>query len=279
MPVLRNWLDFSARGRARVYTLTLVGTLLCIAVSFTYDSYSWETGHWRLGARPLNNVIIPVILGLPFFFILLSKMRALAIAQHELIMLASTDQLTNCLNRRAFNAVVEAYLAKAQKHGQHADGALLIADIDHFKRINDRYGHDRGDEALKMVAAAIREGVRMPELVARIGGEEFGIFIPGAEAANPVDIGERIRTNVQHLDFRPGGQKCPITVSIGGARFDGDTSFVQLYHVADRHLYSAKRAGRNRVDIAVLPEDGEPVGPVGPAECRRHTDRRWRRSA
>ncbi len=245
----RNRLDFSPRGRARVYLFTVLGTLLCIVVAFAYDGYSWGTGEWHLGTRPLNNVIIPVILAMPFFFLLLSKMRELAIAHQELMSLASTDVLTSCLNRRAFTAMVDAYLEKAKHGGVPGEGALMIADIDHFKQINDRFGHDKGDEALRLVAHTMCEAVRAPDLVGRVGGEEFGVFVPGADAVRSTALGERIRLAVQGLDFRPAGRRYPISVSVGGALFGQGASFNDIYQIADRHLYAAKRNGRNRVCI------------------------------
>ncbi len=87
--------DFSPRGRARVYLLTCLGTLFCICVAFVFDSYSFETG-WRWGDDPMNNVLIPLVLAPPLFYVLLSKLRELALAHQELLEISATDSLTSC---------------------------------------------------------------------------------------------------------------------------------------------------------------------------------------
>jgi diguanylate cyclase len=247
-------LDFSARGRTRVWLLTALGTLVCIAVALAFDSYDFEAGGWRWGERPANNIVIPLILAPPFFFFLLSKLRELAIAHHELMNVASTDSLTACLNRRAFSAMVDAYLDRVEKQQAAPEGALLIIDIDHFKTINDSFGHDTGDEALRLIARTIREAVRDVDLVGRMGGEEFGVFLPGVDPARTEAIAERIRTSIQATEFTPAGRRHPISASVGGAVFGHRSSFDELYHVADQRLYAAKRDGRNRIDLIRLPD-------------------------
>lgn len=250
-------IDLSPRGRARVYLLTALGTLLCIAVAFAFDSYDPQTGEWGLGSRPINNVIIPLVLATPFFFFLLSKLRELAIAHQELMKVASTDALTSCLNRRAFAAMVDAYLDRVERHQAAPAGALLIIDVDHFKRINDSFGHDLGDEALKLIASTIREAVRDVDLVGRIGGEEFGVFLPGADPGRTTTIAERIRASIHAVEFAPAGQRYPISASVGGATFDHGSSFDKLYRAADQRLYAAKRGGRNRINLTRVREGME----------------------
>ncbi len=242
-------LDFSKQGKARVWLLTAVGTLFCIAAAFAIDSYSFDTGQWRWGAKPINNIVIPLVLAPPFFFFLLSKLRELSLAHHELMTVAATDSLTLCLNRRAFTALVDAYLDKITRQQTPANGALLVLDVDHFKTVNDNFGHEAGDEALKLIAGTIRSSVRELDLVGRLGGEEFGIFLPGVDPARTVIAADRIRLAVSLMDFRPQGQSCPLSVSIGGATFANGASFTELYRRADARLYAAKHAGRDRVDI------------------------------
>src|SRR3990167_5663982 len=186
-------LDWSARSRARAWALTALGTVICIAVAFAVDSYDMATGRWRWGADPVNNFVIPVLLAPPFFFLLLDKMRQLAIAHTELMTVATTDGLTSLLNRRAFTEMVDGYLKRVEESAKTPDGALLVIDVDHFKVVNDRFGHDRGDEALKLIAAAIRDAVRESDLVGRIGGEEFCVFMPGQPLEGASVIAERIR--------------------------------------------------------------------------------------
>lgn len=256
-----NWkgLDLSPRGRTRVYLGTALGTLVCILAAFAIDGYSFQTGEWGLGAEPWNNLIIPVVVAPPFFYFLLSKLRELAIAHGELMDVASTDPLTACLNRRAFTALVDGYLDRLEQREKEARGALLVLDVDHFKAVNDTFGHDLGDEALKLIAGAIKASVREIDLVARLGGEEFGVFLPGLDPPRTNIVADRIRAAVGDAEFAPSGQPHKLTVSVGGATFDRRATFSDLYRQADQRLYAAKRAGRDRVDIL-------PVGAMAPEQ-------------
>ena len=174
-------IDLSSTSRLRVYVGTAIGTAICILLAFVIDSYSFETGEWSLADRAINNLMIPLIIAPPFFLLLLAKLRELSLAHRELLTLSTTDSLTNCLNRRAFSSLIDAYLERIEGTPDRGTGALLILDVDHFKSVNDRYGHARGDDALKLIADAIKTSVREVDLVSRLGGEEFGVFLPGLE--------------------------------------------------------------------------------------------------
>lgn len=239
-------LDFSAESRMRVLVLTALGTLFCICVALLIDSYSFQEG-WRWGDRPINNVIIPLVLAPPFFFVMLSKLRELAIAHRELLHISTTDSLTECVNRRAFTLLVDRYLDRMIASKTRRQGALLVIDVDHFKKVNDSFGHETGDAALKLVADTMRSQVRESDAVGRIGGEEFGVFLPGVSQEQAEAIAERIRTAIEKIDFLPAGKPYRLSVSIGGSAFDGNSSFSDLYRQADQLLYEAKRGGRNRV--------------------------------
>lgn len=248
-------LDLSSTSRLRVYLFTVLGTLACMAIALAVDGYSFHTGVWRLPERWFNNVLIPLVVAPPFFYLLLSKLRELSLAHRELLTIASTDPLTNCLNRRAFTALVDGYLSRFNDSPEKGRGALLVLDVDHFKAVNDQYGHDRGDEALRLIADAIKASVREPDLVARLGGEEFGVFLPGSEAGRATVTAERICQEIRELSFTPSGQVHPLSLSIGGVTFEPPTSFHELYRHADQRLYAAKRKGRNRIEIANKDED------------------------
>lgn len=240
--------DLSPTGRFRVYLLTALGTLACIGAAFAIDSYSFENG-WALKEQWTNNLLIPLVVAPPFFLFLLSKLRELSLAHRELMTVASTDPLTNCLNRRAFTALVDGYLARLDETRDRPGGALFVLDIDHFKKVNDRHGHEAGDEALKLIAATIRDNVRDRDFVARLGGEEFGVFLPGLDPAVARLAAERIRAAVKAVEFAPNGKPHPLSLSIGGVTFHPPASFSELYRNADQRLYAAKRSGRDRVDI------------------------------
>lgn len=258
---MQTGIDWSARGRARVWALMALGTLVCIAVAFTFDSYEFSTGSWRWGQDPVNDLVIPLILAPPFFFLLLEKMRQLAVAHNELMTVAATDSLTSLLNRRAFTEMVDGYLKRVEEAGKSSaekisGGALLVIDVDHFKDVNDRYGHDKGDEALKLIAGAIRDVVRETDLVGRIGGEEFCVFIPGQPVEQASATAERIRRAVVEAEFAPSGTRHGLSVSVGGVAFDNVHPFSDLYRTADERLYAAKHNGRNRVEFQMQGSGG-----------------------
>jgi diguanylate cyclase len=129
------------------------------------------------------------------------------------------------------------------------EGALLIIDVDHFKNVNDSFGHDCGDEALKIIAQAIKGVVREIDLVGRIGGEEFSVFLPGTDPNRTQLVAERIRAAVSTVEFYPTGNRCDLSVSVGGAIYDREATFSELFRQADQRLYAAKQNGRNRVEI------------------------------
>ncbi len=257
--------DFSKRGRARVLALTVLGTLACVALALALDSYSFASGEWHWGDKPLNDFLIPLVIAPPFFVFLLSKLRELAIAHDELMNVASTDGLTSLLNRRAFTAMVDGYLERVGE--RPAQGALLVVDVDHFKMVNDRFGHECGDNALKLIAEAIRHSVREIDLVGRIGGEEFGIFIPGLAPEQIAVVAERMRVAVGKAPFMPSDHRYPLSISVGGATFSDRADFGALYRCADRWLYHAKSQGRNRVEVHSL---AMPVGGEGPPAAYLH---------
>lgn len=158
----------------------------------------------------------------------------------------SIDSLTGLYNRHGFDKALEEFIAAADDGRQFA---LLIGDIDHFKQINDRHGHQVGDEALKKVSQRIRHQLRNVDLVARYGGEEFCMLVICGPAQLD-EIAERIRGAVATTPLGlDDGQRLPVTLSIGACMFapglDGET----LFERADDALYAAKEAGRNRVEI------------------------------
>lgn len=240
----------SLRSRLRVAGWALFGTLGCVVVSV---SYNWATfrdfGPEVLGQALASATVLPILLAFPLFTYLSVKLRELAVANHRLNDLASHDSLTGCLNRYAFTTLVERHLDRPAP----VEGALLMVDADHFKSINDRFGHDRGDEALALIGGAIRSALRKSDAVGRLGGEEFGIHLPKADDGVMASVAERIRLAVASARFRPGGVDCRLTVSVGGVAYAKAASFQHLYRIADQNLYAAKKDGRNRVRLASSP--------------------------
>jgi diguanylate cyclase len=165
--------------------------------------------------------------------------------------LSSRDPLTGLANRRAFQVSVARELDRVARAGEPA--LLLLADIDHFKRVNDTQGHAAGDEVLRHVANLLRESVRPMDTVARVGGEEFSMVLPNCSPAFGLAVAERIRRRVAErpVVLGPGQPDVSVTISIGGAYApQWVRSSVALWQErADTQLYRAKSEGRNRVCI------------------------------
>lgn len=232
---------------------TVLGTLACVAVAVGFNALLFAgldpIAHQR---AMLSATILPTALGLPLFFYLSMRVRGLAITNLRLGMVARTDSLTACLNRGAFTAKASTILDQQDKD---AGGALLMIDADNFKTINDAYGHDAGDEALTIIARSIRTVLRAGDLVGRMGGEEFGVFLPKVDQREAEAIAERIRRSVNLAVFTPDERQRPLSVSIGGAVFRGRSSFAELFRIADQRLYDAKQTGRNRTAVIHIPEN------------------------
>ena len=168
---------------------------------------------------------------------------ALAARVDEMQKQSRTDALTKLANRRFFDERVAFEFERA--HRNHAPISLLVADIDHFKEFNDRFGHMRGDEVLKTVARQLLEGVRSRDIVCRYGGEEFALILPGANEAQAMEIADTLRKSIESNGLSDG----KITISVGVA-CDPDQRFpdvTELFRAADTALYQAKEQGRNRV--------------------------------
>jgi diguanylate cyclase (GGDEF)-like protein len=163
--------------------------------------------------------------------------------------LATTDGLTGLLNHRTFQARLDEHLAAAQRYGRTV--ALALCDIDHFKSVNDTYGHPVGDQVLKAVARVLAREARATDLVARYGGEEFAVVMPETDTAGARVIAERIRERVGALRVETGQGPLAVTLSLGVATSPGDgADKPRLVEAADGCLYHAKRHGRNQTVTA-----------------------------
>jgi diguanylate cyclase (GGDEF)-like protein len=200
-----------------------------------------------VGVDPQGFVDDPTytIIGLACCFGLAAFAETLMRAEMEQRSDAVLDPLTGLLNRKALAARFEEITQQAVLTG--ASICLIAGDLDHFKRVNDEHGHDRGDAVLKDAAYILRKHLRSFELIYRLGGEEFLIVLPGVGLPEGRAIAERVRLGLE--DARPGG--LPVTMSLGVASaMGGDIAFERLFRAADGALYEAKRAGRNRVVAA-----------------------------
>lgn len=176
----------------------------------------------------------------PVQIAILERFSRLVVEQLELRTLAHNDFLTGALTRRAFSTAGTTAVHQNLRDGSPA--ALLALDLDHFKRINDTYGHCAGDEVLKAVSAACLITLRPGDLLGRLGGEEFGILLPATEFFAAARCAERLRTEIERL-VTPAGT---VTASFGLAMVEDHSEFDDWLKAADNALYQAKRSGRNR---------------------------------
>ena len=181
--------------------------------------------------------------------------QQLELMLHSVEALAITDSLTGLFNRRRFADVLKREFAVTRRYRNTL--SCLIVDLDYFKQINDRFGHDAGDQVLKEVARRIVGSVREVDLAARYGGEEFAILLPHTSKTDARIVAERLLANLRKQEFTFGTERVRITASIGcaGNSDVGSGSPEDLVKAADLALYEAKRTGRNRV---VVYQAGEP---------------------
>lgn len=182
-------------------------------------------------------------------FELQARVRAALRTKHLqdlLIEHAHIDPLTGLPNRRALMVRLQREWARIERHGGNL--AFVMADIDHFKQVNDSYGHGLGDRLLREVAGAIAQQCREVDLPGRYGGEEFAIVIPDETAATAVHLAERCRREIETVCLPARGRGICTTASFGVADATGAPSAEELITRADRALYRAKGAGRNRVE-------------------------------
>lgn len=162
---------------------------------------------------------------------------------------AITDSLTGAYNRRFFDEMLKKQIALAKRRNEPL--GLILADLDHFKNINDTYGHIAGDQALQQIASIMKNSIRSSDILSRYGGEEFVIIMPSIDISNAIKKAEGLRRHIESFQFQIGsaGQPPQITISIGVSSFpDHGTEYETLIAAADLALYKAKKGGRNRVE-------------------------------
>lgn len=173
---------------------------------------------------------------------------ALGHYQSKIEEMASTDKLTGLLNRHAFSILIDKLMAAYRRKPQPI--TVLLADADHFKAINDRYGHRVGDEALVGLAGILKAALREVDFAVRWGGEEFLIVLQGCTSEEGQGVAEKLRQAVETASPCPSDPSIKMTISIGVAQFDGHESPDQTVNRADTALYAAKAGGRNQVCLA-----------------------------
>jgi diguanylate cyclase (GGDEF)-like protein len=228
-----------------LYALTGLSFVLCAVVLLNH-------GEWVMHRAPSGwaeniNLVMSItsIGGLGALSLALNQVRIARYHQRE----AETDALTGLFNRRAL------FERSLRLRGSVA---VVVFDIDHFKQVNDRHGHQVGDTVLQTFASLLAANVRDGDLAARLGGEEFVIILPDTTTDDAAQIAERIRQNFAAQQFISSSGNFAVTVSAGIAGGDSDADIIALLRQADTALYDAKRSGRNRVllyseDISLAP--------------------------
>ncbi len=229
----------------------LLFTLASIAVIITAYTFS----ELQLSQTAINSGILGLIIGSFLARVYTNKIsdyeNSLQQKNAALHVLASTDDLTGIMNRRLFGEVSERYFKTVQR--DHLPLSLLLFDLDHFKEVNDTYGHQVGDLLLVRFAEAIKSFLRKSDIVARVGGEEFAILLFETDIEGAYVLAEKIRALVESIAIDHEGEKVFVTTSIGIAQHrEDDKAFDAIYARADKALYQAKKEGRNRTCVEPL---------------------------
>ncbi|MFC3531537.1 GGDEF domain-containing protein [Vogesella facilis] len=234
------------RPRPRPAAQTLAGGCLAALAGYQllYLLAAMQDGALQLRFGPA--LALPLLLAawlLPLCFLCLGRERELRSLRRQ----ASQDPLTGLLNRRSFEEQARRMCALHARQGQTL--ALLVIDLDHFKRINDRYGHSHGDSALRNMAAIVAQHTRSSDLFGRIGGEEFCLLLPHTDTAGGREVAGKLAMHIRSVRVLAHEPASSLSASIGLASLQpaGAQSWPQLFEQADQRLYRAKHAGRDRL--------------------------------
>lgn len=231
------------RSCTRPHCLLLLGAMISLALAGTsllprdaMIALLTNAGPYMVGFN---------LVGALLFGGLMERERIGAHRYDQLKTQAKTDPLTGLFNRRGFTSSIEAMMAT----GRASPTAILILDLDHFKCINDEFGHEAGDQVLAQVAEVLKQNVRRRDVVSRFGGEEFVVLLPDTNLAEAKHIGDRLRHAVGEISLASYGSDQRISTSVGGFWKAADFDHVEGFRLADRALYRAKQTGRNRTEL------------------------------
>ncbi|MBX3577129.1 MAG: GGDEF domain-containing protein [Rhizobiaceae bacterium] len=225
---------------AMLYLVVMAG-VEAIVIAY-YGNAGWE----RLGFELAMSAVIVTLVGLPVIAYVAVQHAALKALSERLAHLSAIDQMTGLLNRQTFLDRLDLLLFENRGAGA---GVFAYIDGDHFKSINDRFGHAVGDKVILLIAQHIRQVARRDDLAARLGGEEFGVFFKDASLDAASVVADRLRRDIELSGLMLGIPGFTISVSIGLAAHRASEGALNTMREADRSLYEAKHAGRNAVVV------------------------------
>ena len=251
-PTLREGGSYSGLGPVdeipRLYVRPTSTNPLIVVVGKPIDEILnlWRIQAIRIGA--IMTTLIAFVLGVALF--LAREIRRRAEAEDKLEEMATTDALTGLPNRRKFDTAIDSEWRRAIRHKNPI--SLLMIDADHFKTYNDTFGHQAGDQMLVGIAICISDSIRRAgDCAARYGGEEFAVLLPGIEATQALNVAEAIRRKV--ICWSEEAHPSTVSIGIASTTPSGGMDWPQLVSAADKALYAAKAAGRNRSVIVKMP--------------------------
>ncbi|MFK7957929.1 MAG: diguanylate cyclase [Lysobacterales bacterium] len=243
--VLRHDKSRGNISKAAAAVLGVFGTSQILAALAALMQGTSPDAMWLETYRQINFVALPAgYLGTGLFMVLILASDLSA----QMSKLARTDSMTGLLNRRGFNEFAGPLLPRARRGKQPL--SVIMCDVDHFKNINDQYGHNAGDHALKALAKLLSQDLREGDLFGRLGGEEFVLALPGTDLEQATIAAERLRAMLEQSEIGWRPEPLQLTASFGVSSFrDDDHTIDDVLQRADRALYRAKNDGRNRVGV------------------------------
>lgn len=236
-----------ALRRYGVLKITLTLTLFSILLSMLISTVIMLLTDGSISIIGLFiSIIVPAIIAPLFEYRLLSVLFRLDIAEEKLKITTTMDDLTNTFNRRYFFEIADQELARTQRHG--GTFSIAILDFDNFKNINDNYGHQAGDQALRELSRICSDNIHLPHLFARYGGDEFVFLFPESNKEKATNCLNRIFTDISNFSLDLEGSQVKIRVSMGIAEFSREEPFIDhILKEADTALYRAKHDGGNKI--------------------------------
>lgn len=249
MNITKNEMLTAAKSMAAIVVITFLAELAIMAL-LAYLGHV----HQSIVVILFDSAVLALLIAPPIYWLVLTPIRReyqkRLVAERradDFGQLAITDSLTLILNRRGITMALLDAMAQAERYNTPL--SLAMADIDHFKQINDKFGHKAGDEVLILAAEAMTEALRMPDKIGRYGGEEFLSVLPHTTLAQGRKLAERLRTRVEKTGRAVGRKALSPTISVGVTQFRKGDDLAQLLARVDQAMYDAKEAGRNRVAV------------------------------